>query len=209
MRVNMNHFIIFLESLKHNSNFHLINTIQHAYDLVFESDIYYHGTPYSDFDGEYKGNTKWFTQDREIANNYANNPIRHSDKDINKFSPTIRSHKLKFNNPATFGFSSNNTMVPVSEMVNRINDLAVTSFANKSIEQAEEIYAKIEPLLHEFAEKYSGTHHVYDYWDKSTELVKILKLLGYDSIKAIEGGSETYGVFDGNQIELLNESGCK
>lgn len=142
-----------------------------------------------------KQHMTWLTPDRKYAELYADGGrLYRFQADPGRY--------------ASLKFRSLWTEVKFAEIYSRIKQLVMEAFQLKLVpkEEALTLIKRLDALK---ALIPASTHkRVYMWWDEYTEISKILKLAGYDSIKGNEGQNNdvpTFGIFDSSKIKMLKD----
>lgn len=141
-----------------------------------------------------KQNIIWVTPDWEYARKYADSELR-----MYKFKATV-------NNPFDFHYRTLNVHVKLDDMLSRIKVDVNELFGKKKISRDTglAIFKELEKISKKYNRYLTQMNKVWEWWDTVPELVKVLKMAGYDSITALEDNANnvrTYGVFDYRRLK--------
>ncbi|AXG67233.1 hypothetical protein HOU09_gp189 [Dickeya phage vB_DsoM_AD1] len=158
--------------------------------------IYYRGLAedWSD-DHAKKQHMTWVTPDRAYAEKYAEGGR------LYKFHADPGRY-------ASLKFRSLWTEVKFAEIHRRVKQLIMEAFQLHLVgkDEAMTLVKRLDALNKLIpASQYK---RVYMWWDEYTEISKILKLAGYDSIKGNEGEHHdvpTFGIFDHTRVKMIKE----
>lgn len=151
---------------------------------ILSEEKFYRGLT-KPYDENYSSHIEWYSPTPEIANQYAG--YDHGANVIVKdISDEIKDRAFEH------GFRTAFTEIKADDFVDRIKRGIRQAFSNLWISKDDglELFNRIKDL-----DLPSGYKRVFDWWNETPEFVEILKDAGYLSIKNIEQGEETYGVF--------------
>ncbi|AWY08464.1 hypothetical protein HOT49_gp197 [Erwinia phage vB_EamM_Alexandra] len=158
--------------------------------------IYYRGLA-EDWNDEHakKQHMTWVTPDREYAELYA------EDGRLYKFHADPGRY-------ASLNFRSLWTEVKFAEIHSRVKKLIMEAFQDKRVGRDEAL--TLVSRLDKLNQLIPASKHkrVYMWWDEYTEISKILRLAGYDSIKGNEGDNHdvpTFGIFDHTRVKMIKD----
>ena len=147
--------------------------------------LLYHGTETRFTEFESDGKPMWVSSNPMYAHNYTKptnklDDVVPSGKVFGKSNERIMPVYIQAENPADFGSTDISFEEALTDISNKLN------IPTNELKEVWEQVGKPEQL-------FKVVH--------SAEMVDLLKEHGYDSIKAIEGGSPTWAVFESNQIK--------
>jgi hypothetical protein len=163
--------------------------------ILENKDVFYRGIV-----GEYDKNIAkqktitWITKNKEYATEYSD-------------GEHILSYRVKIKNPFDFGYRTLQVYVKLSDIISRImvrlNELHGSGLSKS---QAKKVYDELDKFEEKNTSKLNQMKKVWEFWSEYPELIKILKMMKFDSIVANEGLNDdiqTYGVFNQNQLKLI------
>lgn len=147
--------------------------------------LLYHGTETRFTEFESDGKPMWVSSNPMYAHNYTKptnklDDVVPSGKVFGKSNERIMPVYIQAENPADFGSTDISFEEALTDISNKLN------IPTNELKEVWEQVGKPEQL-------FKVVH--------TSEMVDLLKEHGYDSIKAIEGGSPTWAVFESNQIK--------
>ena len=155
------------------------------------NNIWYRGTPNRSNDAsKFRGDIIWFTKDFKYAKSYANAykgiVVKASIDCKNTFDAGITDDLMCKLFPINYPFKLSPSMLKLMTKLHMSEDEFWKMFSSLENDKSEFYQYKIFTLV------------------RTTQFRDLLISKGYDSVRTVEFGSECLGVFNNNQINLIN-----